>query len=139
MRAAFDSLAVNFSFQKTKLVEKVLEKIFTQIQMPQIVGPLKGFNNLNLSLNFASSSTFDNYEQLRNFGKVINKIETYLFTSIKGQYKEDVMFFLIFRSSFTILIQFSHLLEKFWRNSLRSCWRPFSKSQRRKIDQHQII
>ena len=90
MRAAFDSLYLNFSFQKTKLVEKVLDKIFTQMQIPQIVGPLKGFNNLNLSLNFASSSTFDNHEQLRNFGKVFNKIETYFFTPIKGQCKEEV-------------------------------------------------
>jgi hypothetical protein len=33
MRALFDSMEFNFSFQKTKLVEKVLEKIFSQIQM----------------------------------------------------------------------------------------------------------
>ena len=38
------------------------------------MGLLKGFNHLNLSLNFASASEMDKYEKLRIFGKVNNKI-----------------------------------------------------------------
>lgn len=84
MRAAFDSLALNFTFNKTPLVEKVLEKILDELQLQNILGPLKSFRNINLSLNFASASQMDKYEKLRNFGKVVNKIETFFFTPIKG-------------------------------------------------------
>jgi hypothetical protein len=84
-------LALNFTFQKTPLVQKVLEKIFTQLQLINVLGPLKGFNHLNLSLNFASASEMDKYEKLRVFGKVVNKIQTGLISVIKGEITDEVI------------------------------------------------
>jgi hypothetical protein len=61
------------------------------LQLENILGPLKGFKNLNLSLNFASASEMDKHEKLRGIGKVSNKVETLFFTPIKGQIKDEVI------------------------------------------------
>ena len=95
MRAVFDSLALNFSFQKTPLVQKVLENIFDELQMQQVIGPLKGFKNLNLSIKFASASEMDKYEKLCVLWKVDRKIETNFFTPIKGEFNDEVSFLVI--------------------------------------------
>jgi len=37
----------------------------------------------------------DNYEKIRVFGKVVNKIETHVFATLKGEIKDEVKLVLI--------------------------------------------
>ncbi len=61
------------------------------MQLPSIVGAMKSFKNLNLDVNFASSAELDRYESMKVFAKVTNKIGTYFFTPIKGEFRDDVI------------------------------------------------
>jgi hypothetical protein len=55
MRAVFDSLQMNFTFNKNKLVQQVLMNLFESTNQQQTINLLRAFNNLRLELFFASS------------------------------------------------------------------------------------
>jgi hypothetical protein len=55
MRAVFDSLQMNFTFNKNKLVQQVLMNLFESTNQQQTINLLRAFNNLRLDLFFASS------------------------------------------------------------------------------------
>lgn len=61
------------------------------MQLLSVLGPLKGFNYLNLALKFASAEEMDKYEKLRVFGKVVNKIQTGFIAAIKGEITDEVI------------------------------------------------
>ena len=61
LRSMLDSLWVNFTFKKTKMIEIVLASKLNQIAPPGFSNMLNSFDHLNLEVDLASSSTFDNF------------------------------------------------------------------------------